>query len=256
MSKLKTQREVRPMLSIYGRLGPVGTSTALLLLVGTQGFAQRSESSGSSGGLNFTVGWQSVEVEVLNERLAIEGIPNFDEQFLALGFEGYLGFGRWLVGVEGQWLLERDQLTSDYKYSLSGDFGLIDVGYALQLGNLRLYPVTGIGGGRMRFKTVEHATPSFDEVLDDPGRSSELSQLYFLWQVALGMDYLMKLSQETTAVHGVSVGAQVGYMFSFGHRDWKLNGSEVPGGPAIGVEGGYVRLAIGWTRRPIKSPSQ
>jgi hypothetical protein len=241
--------EVRSVLSMYRGFGTVTASAALLLLAGTEATAQASGSADLGGGIDFTASWLNVDLAGLNDRLLAEGIPTFDEQFLALGFSVYLEFGRWLVGAEGQWLLEGDQLTSEYKYSVSGDFGLINVGYAFQLGDLRLYPLTGVGGGRMNYKAVERQTPTFDEILDDPGRSSDLSQLYFLWQVALGMDYLIRLSKDTGARSGVSVGAQFGYMLPFGHQDWKLNGSDVSGGPAFGVDGGYVMITIGWSSR-------
>jgi hypothetical protein len=238
------------MSSIQRASRTIGLAATLLLLIGTNGLAQQPDAGGLMGAGRFVAGWQAAGLEELNERLAARTEPTFDEHFLTLGFAFDLWLGRWLLGVEGHWLLEQERPTLSVQRGLSGDFGFLDVGYALQLGNLRLYPIAGIGAGRMKLKSTEYGEPSFDEVLEDPGWSSELSQLYFLVHGALRADYLIELSRKADIVSGISIGVQAGYNVAFGHTDWKLDGSTASDGPAIGVEGGYFRVAVGlWTQR-------
>lgn len=210
--------------------------------------ADRCQQFSEKSGCPLNGGWQTADLEGLNDLLESRGIPAFQEDFVTLGFGFNVWLGRWLVGAEGHWLLERKRSTVDFERKLAGNFGFLDAGYALQIGKLQIYPIVGIGGGSMKLETVERATPSFSEVIDEPRRSSELSQLYLLGQGALRADYPIQLSQRDATASGISVGIQAGYNVAFGHWDWELGGEETSGGPAIGVEGGYIRLAVGfWT---------
>lgn len=98
----------------------------------------------------------------------------------------------------------------------------------------------------MKLKIVQQEKiPSFDEVIEDPRRSSELSTGGFLLSPAIGLDYLFDLGENEKDNGGWAVGLQLGYTFAPVKDDWEVDGIEVSGGPELGITGPYIRLLIG-----------
>ena len=97
----------------------------------------------------------------------------------------------------------------------------------------------------MSVKIIEKGTPSFDEVLDNPKRSAELSIGGFLLNLALGTDYLLKLGEDEKGGGGLVFGLRIGYTFAPIKSDWEMDGMDISGGPDLGITGPYIRLTIG-----------
>ncbi len=93
----------------------------------------------------------------------------------------------------------------------------------------------------------ERSTPTFEEVLENPARSSELSNGMFLLDGSVGANYRVRFTEDDGEEGGgLLVGLQVGYTFAPGGPSWELDGlNDVAGGPSFQIEGAYIRLSIG-----------
>lgn len=205
----------------------------------------------------FQVGFQSPELGSLNEQLAAAGYPAFDDGFLTLGGFGWGRVGRFLVGGEGHGILPAEETTDDgsYRTRLSGGYGLFNLGYLAHSGRrVDLYPIAGIGGGAMTLDVVERSSPTFDDVLDDPGRSSRLSASTFLVSAALGVDVRLGRRHARRGDRdgddepggGLLVGIRTGWIWAPGDANWELDElNDVAGGPQLGPDGFFVRISLG-----------
>ena len=87
---------------------------------------------------------------------------------------------------------------------------------------LWLYPLLGLGGGGMNLKIKEKPSSlSFDDVLDNPKRSVEISTGGFLLSFAVGMDYLLILGEDKKGKGGLAFGIRAGYTLSPFKRGWE-----------------------------------
>ena len=188
------------------------------------------------------LGIQEVDLDELNARLAPYGVPTLDEGFLTFGGGGQFEIGRLLLGGEGHVLMEQSETVSGFERQLSGGTGFFDVGFILiRESNARAYAILGLGAGGLVLETWERSLPSFEEVLADPRRGSALAVGSFMAQLSVGADYIARLSSD----YAMNLGFRAGYSLAPGTDDWRLNGTDVPGGPEVAMEGLFVRLSIG-----------
>jgi hypothetical protein len=151
-----------------------------------------------------------------------------------IGGEGHL-----LVGDESEAAIS----SGDYKTSLSAAYGFFNVGYLVySKDDLHVYPLVGLGGGELWLKIGPH---SFDDILENPQRSAELSTGGFLLNLALGADYLWKLKEDEKSEGGLVFGLRVGYTFAPAKGEWTADGIDISGGPEVGITGPYIRFMIG-----------
>jgi hypothetical protein len=196
----------------------------------------------------FMFGGSKIDLKTLNARLESKGYPTFSDNFFSLGGGGYKIINWVVIGGEGHGFLGRETLTTtgNYKVSLSGGYGFLNVGYLVySLENLNVYPLLGFGKGKMRLKFVERGVPSFNEVLEDPRRSTEFSTGGFLVNAALGADGLLKLRENEKGKGGFVIGLCAGYTFTPVKGDWVVEGMDISDGPLIGITGPYVRVMLG-----------
>jgi len=152
-----------------------------------------------------------------------------------------------IIGGEGHGLIGGEATSDSYKTSIGAGYEFFDFGYIVYSAKgLSVYPLLGLWGGGMSLKIVERGTaPSFDDVLDNPKRSAELSTGGFLLNLALGTDYLLKLGGDEKGEGGLVSGICIGYTFAPIKGSWEMDGIEISGGPEIGITGPYIRLMIG-----------
>lgn len=200
----------------------------------------------SGGGGYFMVGSSVIDIKELNSRLEAKQYSKLSDKFVSFGGGGHAIMGRLIIGGEGHGLIGKGTATGDYKVSFNAGCGFFDLGYIVySRRGLSLYPFLGIGGGGMSLKIVDRQTPTFDEALENPRRGTELASGSMLLNLSIGADYLFNLGGEQDAEGGLLLGIRAGYTFAPIKGEWKTDESTVSGGPEVGVEGPYLRLAIG-----------
>lgn len=200
------------------------------------------------------IGGAALDLDGLNGALAGRGFGEVSGNTFVMGGGAHVQFGRWLLGGEGFGLFPRDTDTAagDWRARVSGGGGVVNVGYAiLRLGGTTIYPLVGIGVGALTLEMTERTSPTFDEVIANPGRGSTLNQVAMLVQPAVGFDHFIPVAVAGDRRAGVVVGVRVGYTFSPVTSAWYLDTTRLPGGVDQGIEGAFVRVTIGGgTRAP------
>lgn len=218
---------------------------------GTGARAQQSEpvELEARGRGSFQFGYLDLDVEAINGSLDAAGLPGFDSGVLTLGGAGYGAKGPVLIGGEGHAILGGKKTTSDgaFEVSLGGGYGLFRLGYlVVETEAFDLYPRLGIGGGRVSVNVKGRSAPLFDDVLQDPGRSSALTSGMFLLDFGLGADYRFRIESDEDEFGGLLIGLQAGYLLAPGSPTWTLDGiNSVAGGPELLIQGLYIRVSIG-----------
>lgn len=237
----------------------VGTLSAVAALAGATNAAAQTPVGPAAvvGGGYFQAGYMDLGLEELNASLDDSGYPSLDSGFITLGGAGYGSRGRFLIGGEGHGILENSETTPDgaYEISAGGGYGLFRVGYlAYSEQNFDVFPLFGIGGGGLNLDIKNRSAPLFDDVLDDPARSSSLSTGGFLLDLSVGATYRLELADEDGERGGMLFGVQVGYTFQPGETSWDLDGlNDVAGGPDFQIEGFHIRFSVGgWGEEPAE----
>ncbi len=198
----------------------------------------------------FIFGINRVKLNQFNRVLNDTGYPKFSDSLTSIGGAGWGMEKRLVLGGEGYYLKGQERNIEGYTLSLAGGAGFFNIGYLLFSGShLNLYPVVGIGGGRLSFDITGEQTETFDNILHDPGKSVSLKTGGFLLNFSLTVDYLVpvfegidELGEET----GLAVGLRVGYVFDPTPGDWTANKiANITGGPELGITGPYIQLLLG-----------
>src|SRR5688572_22238931 len=129
----------------------------------------------------FGIGMQNVDVAEMNATLAAHGYPDHDENFLSVGGGFTWWWRHFVVSAELQALLQPSETSGNFETELSGGYALINVGASARVGDhLLIYPMASIGGGGAEFR-IEPRTPiTFDQLLDDPGRNTNITNASML----------------------------------------------------------------------------
>ena len=195
----------------------------------------------------FILGGSNFDFGTLNSRLQTSGYSKVPDDFLSFGGGGHIFKNRWIIGGEGHGFLPRESENSTYRITVKGGYGFLNLGYFLhQTAHLSLYPMIGFGGGGIRLKIEEKSNPSFNDVLDDPGRNSEISMLSLLLNFSLGMDYQSKINKEEKHSSVWIAGFRIGYILDLEQGKWMMGRKSLSGAPAITITGPYARLLIGF----------
>lgn len=201
------------------------------------------------GGMGYSMfGWSTIDIKALNSRLESKGYSNISDNFISFGGGGHgIINNKVIIGGEGHGVFGKEVTSGNYKNSINVGYGFFNLGYIVySVKELRFYPLLGLGVGGMNLKIVEKVTSlSFDDVLDDPKRRVELSTGGFLLNLALGIDYLLKLGEDEKGKAGLIFGLRAGYTLSPFKGGWDMDEIEISGAPEIGITGPYIRLMIG-----------
>jgi len=194
----------------------------------------------------FMFGERIVDLGNLSSTLERKGYGKVSDKFISLGGGGYGIIGKLIVGGEGHGMIERSVYNGDFKTSIWGGYGLFDIGYQIYSKNyMNIYPMIGIGGGAINLRIVERTKPSFDEIIENPKRGSELSTDGFLLNFSFTIDNLMKIKEGRKCGGGLAYGIRIGYLLAPFKNDWKIYGTKVNNGPRAGFQGPYVVILIG-----------
>jgi len=222
----------------------------LFVLFSSNSFAQ-TQTKGSSGGMGyFAIGLTTFDIDDLNARLTALGYPEFSSGFISIGGGGHAIINKFVIGGEGHVLTGDEESATinsqPFKTSLTGGYGLIHFGYLVYSNSsLNVYPLLGAGLGGITFKIAENSAPSFEQILNDPKRSVELNYGGMIATLSVNLDYIIKLKETEDGFGGIIIGLQAGYMFAPFTNDWKMDEHDISGGPAVGLNGPFVRITIG-----------
>jgi len=233
---------------------------ALVMAIGATASPAQGQAQSTAPGLRpdaqgyLLAGGMRVDLDGLNAALGARGFEELASDMATVGGGGHVTLGRWVLGGEGVGLVPResDNAGRTWRARVSGGSGVFNVGYlVVRSGGTSLYPLAGIGAGAVVLQMVERSSPTFDDVIDNPGRESTITQVVMLLQPALALDHFVPVRRVDGVDAGVLVGIRAGYTFTPVTSDFYLDQVRLPGGPEQGMEGPFVRVVIGGgTRRP------
>jgi len=232
---------------IFAVLLMLAWGSALIYAQGTEAKEADTKKVKGGGGGGFMVGVSQFDLNTLNDKLKAKGFEDLGDNQIFFGGGGYgIINGKILLGGEGGGF-SKDVASSTQKASLSGGYGFFDIGYVIfSKSGFNLFPLLGIGGGGFSLRIVERApSPTFDEILDNPKREANISTGSFLFNFALGLDYLLALGEDKEGRGGLLLGIRAGYIFDPTKADWKMTDQDVLKGPDIRFTGPYVHLVLG-----------
>jgi len=229
----------------------ITTIVFLILFIANFSFSQEAETEKKNEEVRGYVmlGGSKLDIDALNDRLVSKASASFSDEFFSIG-GGFLRKknSNWLLGVEGHLLLveEQDYRMQDvsHKASLIAAYGFFDIGYAVvSSGDLNIYPLIGFGGGGMWLQIGKN---NFDDILEDPVRNANLTGGIFMFNFALGSDYLIKVKEYEKNKGGIVFGFRAGYTYTPWNGAWWTDNISIKGGPKIGMTGPYIRFMIGF----------
>lgn len=89
------------------------------------------------------------------------------------------------------------------------------------------------------------ASYSFDDVLKDPKRGATLTSGGFLINLALGMDYYLKMGENEEGHGGFLLGVRAGYTLAPSKGGWDMYSNELSDAPEISMTGFFIRIIFG-----------
>jgi opacity protein-like surface antigen len=202
------------------------------------------------GGIYFSGGVGLFDMSELNDDLETGGYSQMQNPFITLGLGGTIRFGHLVLGGEGHWLrnVGGEAESNDFRLNVSGGYALARVGFdVLQWGGLSIYPIVGIGGGRVRVDILQEGGASFEDVLADPAREVRLTQRALLLDASLGVDYRFEFREQQGRASYFTIGVRGGYLFAPYSGGWRSAGAEISGGPDLDLNGPVVQLMIGFS---------
>jgi hypothetical protein len=199
------------------------------------------------GGAGFFMGGGMLaDHDGMNDALAARGLPELPSALVLMGSGGYFRFNRILVGGEGYWSLARSGSSATHETSVTGGMGFFDFGYIVaSFGSLAVFPMVGLGGGGLTYTVARKTSGTFEQALDDPARGARFSTGGFMGHLSIGLDHMFDMRKEPNEAGGPMVGLRIGYAMQLPKGDWSVYGSDVAGGPEVGLGGPFLRLVIG-----------
>ncbi len=214
----------------------------------------RDPQSDAEGAGSFLVGAGLFDLSELNDHLAANGYETFGDVITLLGGEGRAvlesGF---VIGGHGAALIapSRDG-SSGFQTSLGGGFGMADIGFALVHTRSVLFTITGgIGGYGLSLEIDDERSARFDDVLQNPARSTTLATGGLLVGATIGLDGRVPIGRPDKGRRGFfTLGARVGALFGPPIGSWSLPNADVRGGPSTQLLGAHATLALGFGGGP------
>lgn len=192
----------------------------------------------------------------LNNFLVQRDFPAVAENHLALGIGGHVIHDKFVVGIEIQRFFEKKRITAKkFNTSILGNYSLLNVGYLIySKKGLMIYPLFGLGLGRLKLRVIENNIHSFEDI-NSYQKGSTSKTTGFLINLGFALDYFFNFKEKKRGKNKLVVGVRLGYIYSATRSGWSVNHIHVDDGPATGPGGPYVRVVIGlggWVEKLIK----
>ncbi len=224
-------------------------SMVLVSWMGFGGFAQEVKKEKVSGGTGYLMtGYSAFNVSSVNVELGNYGYPELTGGSFSFGGGGHFVYRNWMLGGEGHGLSNSDASDGEYELNLKGGYGFFNAGYIIYHDRtLNLYPLVGIGGGGATVSVTRKANipVTFDDLLSDPARQSQITNGGFLMNFSIGADFFVFAEKTEDATGGWLIGLKAGYVLQLNDSSWNFEGQAIQGSPAGCISGPYVRLTIG-----------
>ena len=192
-------------------------------------------------------GLNKFDLTDLKTKLEERGFEALGKENLFLGGGGYgLIKRKIIIGGEGGGF-SQEVVGDTSKATLSGGYGFFNVGRVIfSKGGFKFFPLIGIGGGALNLRIVERGiTPTFDEILKNPGREVNLTTVSFLFNLGVGLDYWLTLGGDEEEEGGLLFGVRAGYTVALSQANWKTADMDVLSGPDVSLTGPYIHLIFG-----------
>lgn len=220
---------------------------------------RRRRDANTEGYGAFLIGGGFFDLSSLNDRLEQNGYETIDGPLTLLGGEGHAvlqsgfvvgGRGAAVIGPTGAG-------PGDLQTHFAGGFGLFDMGFALvHTRSVLLTALGGVGGYGMSLSIGDDLSARFDDVLDNPRRSTSVSRGGLLVGLTLGIDGRVPIGDvDDEGRRGFfTLGARVGGLYGLALGGWSLpEDANATRGPELGLTGAYAMLAIGFGGGPAET---
>lgn len=229
-------------------------AAAALLLCTTAAEAQRGPGVSLPGtatrqvdGAVF-IGAVQLDVGALNARVAQFGYPAVESSFPQFGLVWATTRQNVRLGVEFAGAARPADVRADgrYRTQVSAAHAMFNVGYEIfREGGVSVHPKVGIGGGGVNVTVSDRNPATFDQVLQQPGRHSNLTIGSLLVDGSLGVSYRLRPDIVARGGRSLMLGVRAGYTTSVLHGGWAETATDAPGGPTAGWGGPHVSFMIG-----------
>lgn len=192
------------------------------------------------------VGYDMFKFSRLNSYLTAGDFPAVPQSYLTVGFGGHLIFDKLVLGFELQSSLKRFRIsTKEFNTSVSAKYILLNAGYLLySKKGLMMYPIMGLGVGKLMLNVMENNIDSFGDIIVDQGSSESVTRSLLL-NMGFAVDYFHNYNKKRKGKNNLVLGLRVGCLISTVRWDWSVNGVRVGDGPTSGLTGPYIKLTIG-----------
>ncbi len=246
-------RSWRPMRS---RTHRSALHVALLLHFGaTAALAQRTSAGESQPfhTLVLTTGMTTMSVGVLNTVLTNNRFAGLSSDGISYGASAHYALGSALLGADvARTTFGEEGLSNGRSDDLNATQLLATVSYALHsTRHFTVFPTLGVGVGQFDVTLRDRAggagsaaaSPTFDEIAQNPGASTTLSGHHLLYSLGGGADWLITRSAAGSA--GVVLGVRAGLLLAPNRTTWASGGRTVIAGPDGSAAGPFLRVGVG-----------
>ena len=225
------------------------TST-LAVLVGLLLSSAANASAEKGWAAGFVFGADRHDLDELDAMLVSRGFNGLDSAGFSTGFSAYRFVGGNVIigfAVQGS---EQTVFTDAARATVRVGSSRLEAGYVIrEFGNVRVFPLLGIGRSGVDLRIVERApTPTFADVLERPFRESSSNGSGFTLQFALGVDYFLRFNKGGNGRGGLLLGTRLGYAYKPAEASWEMKDREVLGGPDVKTSGPFIHFMLGGGR--------
>lgn len=237
----------------------IGLASPSITSVAAQARAGDPPMRGNRGTL--TLGIQQLDLGEMNDRLEQAGYERFGGRFYRIGYSDYRVRDALLIGGEIDFMfptelrVARGQTDNAHSWASTG---MLNLGYALRASQeMMIYPLVGVGAGMLGLHVSSRADANFDDMIADPGRTTNMSEWSWLYNAGIAVDRLVVLRRTARADDALILGARLLYTGTISTSGWRYARTpyaqpRVEGGPETGIRGIAVALSIGRAPRPSR----
>jgi len=203
----------------------------LVLILAVAAFAAKGRGYGG-----FVLSYMMPDLSELSSEFTAHGLPAVDDDIVTYGGGGWGGtnliVGGW--GFGGGRRFDSDSVSVRMTYG----GGFFEPGYFINIWKgFGIMPMVGIGGTAVTLKLRPRLEDiDFGELLDDPGRTSEVS--YCTFTVAPALAILIP-------IEFIAIQLKGGYMYSPFQGSWELeDGADLRKAPEINPSGIYAQAGL------------
>lgn len=170
---------------------------------------------------HYAFGGGTLDGRALARALADSRFPAPSIDYAASGVGVYtVGAAGLVADVEGHAIVDHDSGTG-YEAALGLGYALVNLGYAVRVGTLRVFPIIGVGAGGLGVNLTAGQVDRADASIPIRGSKSN-----FLLHIGLGADWRIG------SRFGLLIGLRLGYLVApFSRRE--------------GIHGPYFRILLG-----------